>query len=197
MGIAAQDDSWLMEDYLRIRNGKNAIRYNRLLSQLEKAGEVEETFIPMKINDDLQPDRGEGYDLVLRVDGQEEDDYEDELFMESWDHSFDDKPVNQYGEKWQLVQGTYLNSVINDIIKDVQIDPCADGPRMESLELGSLHICDDGHLIVSLYGGANGGGMRGEESNWGFYLALVKKFLTKLLEYDNNGKFFNDVWLVD
>ena len=38
---------------------------------------------------------------------------------ESWDPSYDDKPVNQWGEKWQKISGTYLNSVIDDIIKDV------------------------------------------------------------------------------
>ena len=191
-----QDDPWLIEDYLRIRNGKNAIRYNRLLDRLEKAGEVDETFIPMKFNDDLHPDRGEGYDLVLRVDGQEEDDYEDELFMESWDPAYDDQPVNQWGEKWQLITETYLNALIENIIKDVQIDPYEDGPKLESLSLGGLHICEDGHLIATIYGGANGGGFRGQESNWPFYLALVRKFLGKLMDYSNRD-YIKDVWLID
>ena len=67
---------------------------------------------------------------------------------------------------------------------------------MESLSLGSLHMCEDGHLIASFYGGANGGGFRGKESNWTFYMSLVRKFLGKLLDY-NNGDFVKDVWLID
>ena len=66
---------------------------------------------------------------------------------------------------------------------------------MESLSLGSLHICEDGHLIATLYGGANGGGFRGEETNWKFYLSLIRKFLGKLLDYEN-GNYFKDVWLI-
>ena len=118
------------------------------------------------------------------------------LTTESWDPSYDDKPVNQWGEKWQKISGTYLNSVIDDIIKDVQIDPFEDGPKIERLYLGSLHLCEDGHLIATIYGGANGGGFRGEESNWKYYLSLVRKFLGKLLDYDN-GQFFRDVWMID
>ena len=116
---------------------------------------------------------------------------------ESWNPDYDDKPVNQWGEKWQNVSGTWLNSVLYDIIKDVQIDPYEDDPKMESLTLGSLHMCEDGHLIATVYGGANGGGLRGhDESNWKFYLSLVRKFLSKILDY-NNGKFCRDVWLID
>ena len=38
---------------------------------------------------------------------------------ESWNLDYDDKPVNQFGEKWQKISGTWLNSVLYDIIKDV------------------------------------------------------------------------------
>lgn len=118
------------------------------------------------------------------------------LTTESWDPSYDDKPVNQFGEKWQKISGTFLNSVIDHVIKDVQIDPFESGPKMERLDLGSLHLCEDGHLIATIYGGANGGGFRGEESNWKYYLSLVRKFLGKLLDY-NSGSFFRDVWMID
>ena len=115
---------------------------------------------------------------------------------ESWDPSYDDKPVNQFGEKWQKISDTWLNSVIDHVIKDIQIDPFEDGPKIESLSLGSLHLCEDGHLIATIYGGANGGGFRGEESNWKYYLSLVRKFLGKLLDY-NNGQFCRDIWMID
>lgn len=119
------------------------------------------------------------------------------LINESWDPKYDDQPVNQWGEKWERLRGTYLNSVIESIMKDIRVDSSdEDGPRMERISLGSLHMCEDGHLIATIYGGANGGGFCGVESNWPFYLALVKKFLLKLLEYDN-GSFFNDVWMID
>lgn len=119
------------------------------------------------------------------------------LISESWDPKYDDQPVNQWGEKWERLSGTFLNSVIESIMKDIRVDSSdEDGPRMERISLGSLHICEDGHLIAEIYGGANGGGLRGVESNWPFYMALVKKFLLKLLDYDN-GNFFNDVWMVD
>ena len=63
------------------------------------------------------------------------------LISEGWDaFSYADKSVNQYGEKWQSVSGTYIDAAINDIIKDVQIDPYEDDPKMESLTLGSLHM---------------------------------------------------------
>lgn len=115
---------------------------------------------------------------------------------ESWDPKYDDQPVNQWGEKWEMLRGTYLNSVIESIMKDIQIDPTEDGPKIESLSLGSLHICEDGHLIATIYGGANGGGFRGMDSNWPYYMSLVRKFLGKLLNYDN-GNMFKDVWLID
>lgn len=118
------------------------------------------------------------------------------LISESWDaFNYDDKPENQYGEKWQSVSGTYIDAAINDIIKDVQIDLYEDGPKLESMSLGSLHICEDGHLIATFYGGANGGGFRGEETNWKFYMSLIRKFLGKLLDY-NNGDMFTDAWLM-
>jgi hypothetical protein len=118
------------------------------------------------------------------------------LINESWDPKYDDQPVNQWGEKWERLQGTYLNSVIESIMKDIQIDPTEDGPKMERLSLGSLHMCEDGHLIVTIYGGANGGGFRGMESNWPYYMSLIRKFLGKLLNYDN-GNMIKDVWLID
>ena len=115
---------------------------------------------------------------------------------ESWDPKYDDQPTNQWGEKWEMLRGTYLNSVIESIMKDIQIDPTEDGPKMESLSLGSLHMCEDGHLIATIYGGANGGGFCGIESNWPYYMSLVRKFLGKLLNY-NDGNMFKDVWLID
>lgn len=118
------------------------------------------------------------------------------LTTESWDPDYDDKPVNQFGEKWQKISGTWLNSAIDHVIKDVQIDPFEDGPKIESLSLGSLHLCEGGYLIATIYGGANGGGFRGVESNWKYYLSLVRKFLGKLLDY-SNGRFFKDVWMID
>lgn len=85
-----------------------------------------------------------------------------QLISESFDaFNYNDKPENQYGEKWQKVNGTYIDSVIDSIIRDIQIDPYDDGPKMERISLGSLHICEDGHLIATFYGGANGGGLRG------------------------------------
>ena len=115
---------------------------------------------------------------------------------ESWDPDYDDQPCNQFGEKWQIVKDTYLDQVIKDIMEDIQIDPYHDGPKMERLALGNLHLCEDGHLIATIYGGANGGGFRGIESNWPFYMSLVRKFLGKLLDYDNR-QFFKDVWMID
>ena len=41
------------------------------------------------------------------------------LTTESWDPDYDDKPVNQFGEKWQKISDTWLNSTIDYIIKDL------------------------------------------------------------------------------
>lgn len=79
-----QDDSWLMEDYLRIRQGHNAIKFRKLLGWLEKNGYVDETF--------LRPRKDKPYELVLKVSGEEKEQYEDDLFAESWNPSFYDKP---------------------------------------------------------------------------------------------------------
>lgn len=184
-----KDDSWIDEDYSRIKLGKNNIKYRKLLQCLNRDQYTSEEF--------LSPTDGMPYMLELSVTGQEEDDDEYELFSEGLDPKYADQPENQYGEKWERLSGTYLNSVIESIMKDIRVDSSdEDGPRMERMSLGDLHICEDGHLIAEIYGGANGGGFRGVESNWPFYLALVKKFLLKLLDYDN-GNMFKDVWMID
>jgi hypothetical protein len=118
------------------------------------------------------------------------------MVKESLDPEYADKPENQYGEKWQRVTDTYLNAVIDGIMRDIRIDPSDEGMRIERISISDLHICEDGHLVLEVFGGANGGGFTGVESNWPFYLSLVKKFLVKLLDY-NNGNFFKDVWLID
>ena len=119
------------------------------------------------------------------------------MVNESLDPEYADKDENQYGEKWSRIKDTYLNGILDSIMKDIRVDSSdEDGPRMERISLSDLHICEDGHLVAEIFGGANGGGMRGVESNWPFYLALVKKFLLKLLDY-KNGNFFKDVWLID
>ena len=190
------DDSWLAEDYSRIRRGRNDIKYRKLLEWLRKNGCLHEDFLPMGVRDD-KPVSLLPYTLTIAVKGDEDEDYDDyDLFKESWDSAFNDKPVNQYGEKWQALTDTYLNEAINDVIRDVQIEPYDTDPKLERLVLDSLHVCEDGHVVAEFYGGANGGGMRGEESNWKFYLALVRKFLEKLLDY-NNGSVFKNVWLID
>ena len=179
------DDYYLWQDYMRILDGHNKLLKDKRMGYLKRNGKISETFLTGK------------YSLELEIDNQDMGDDDDwVLFSESWDPEYDDQPVNQWGEKWQRVTGTYLNSVIESIMKDIQIDPTEDGPKMESLSLGSLHMCEDGHLIATIYGGANGGGLRGVESNWPFYMSLVRKFLGKLLDYDN-GSFFKDVWMID
>lgn len=185
------DDQWLLEDFTRIKYGKDEILFRKILKQLRQKGEHEETFI--------SPRHGKPYalNLVLSYD-EDEDGFEDELglYKESWDPSFYDKPENQYGEKWMHITGTYLNGVLEDIIKDVQIDPFQDGPKLERLSLSCLNICEDGHLVAEFYGGANGGGFRDDDCNWKFYLSLIRKFVGKVLDYAN-GDFFKDVWLID
>lgn len=179
------DDYYLWQDYMRILDGHNKLLRDKRMGYLKRNGKISETFLTGK------------YSLELEIDNQDMGDDDDwGLFSESWDPEYDDQPVNQWGEKWERLSGTYLNSVIESIMKDIQIDPTEDGPKMESLSLGSLHMCEDGHLIATIYGGANGGGLRGVESNWPFYMSLVRKFLGKLLDYDN-GSFFNDVWMID
>ena len=182
-----KDDNWLMDDYSRIKSGRNNMRYAKNLKWLKKNNALAEQFIA--------PLKGKPYEIQLSVSGGAEE-IQPDLFAESWDPSYYDKPENQYGEKWMHITGTYINGVIEDIIKDVQIDPFQDGPKLESLSLSCLNLCDDGHLVAEFSGGANGGGFRGEDCNWKFYLSLIRKFLGKLLDYDR-GDFFNDVWLID
>ena len=181
------DDYCLWQDYTRILDGHNKLYRDKCMGWLKKNGKISETFLTGKYSLELKVD--------IHDDWEEDDDWE--LFSESLDPEYGDKPENQYGEKWMRIQSTYLNGILDSIMKDIRVDSSdEDGPRMERMSLGDLHICEDGHLIAEIYGGANGGGLRGVESNWPFYLALVKKFLLKLLDYDNGG-FFKDVWMVD
>ena len=179
------DDYYLWQDYTRILDGRNKLFRDKRIGWLKKDGKIEETFLTGK------------YSLELEISDDKDRDEETWFVAESMDPEYGDKPENQYGEKWMRLQSTYLNGILDFIMKDIRVDSSdEDGPRMERMSLGDLHICEDGHLIAEIYGGANGGGLRGVESNWPFYLALVKKFLLKLLDYDN-GDFFKDVWMVD
>lgn len=68
-----------------------------------------------------------------------------------------------------------------------------DGPKLERLCISSIHILKSRNLIVTLFGGANGGGMRGG-CNLKYYLCLVRKLLEKLVGV---CKPFEDAWLID
>lgn len=114
--------------------------------------------------------------------------------VESWQPDFDDKPVNQWGEKWQkLKQTDWLYALVDDAAKDCQIDLYEDGPKLESLNISSIHILKNRNLIVTIFGGANGGGMRGG-CNLKHYLCLVRKLLGKLV---GCCKPFEDARLID
>ena len=57
-----------------------------------------------------------------------------------------------------------------------------------------MHIVNSSNnLIVTVFGGANGGGIEGV-SNFKIYLAVVKKFISKLLD---DKHIFTDSWLID
>lgn len=74
-----EDDSWLMEDYSRIKNGKNHIRYDKNLFWLEKNKQISEDFI--------SPTKGLPYTLWLKVSGKEVEDYDElGLFKEGFDY---------------------------------------------------------------------------------------------------------------
>ena len=112
------------------------------------------------------------------------------MVKESLDPEYGDKPENQYGEKWMRLQSTYLNGILDSIMKDIRVDSSdEDGPRMERMSLGDLHICEDGHLIAEIYGGANGGGFRGVESNWPFYFTSFN--LSYIIQFSESGSIFS------
>lgn len=68
-----------------------------------------------------------------------------------------------------------------------------DGPKLERLNIDSVHLMSNSNLIVTVFGGANGGGMRGG-CNFKYYLCLVRKLLEKLV---GCCKPFADAWLID
>ena len=114
--------------------------------------------------------------------------------VERWEPDFDDKPVNQWGERWQsLSRSNWLFNTIEEAAKDCQIDLFDDGPKLERLGIDSVHMMASGNLIVTIFGGANGGGMRGG-CNLKHYLCLVRKLLEKLV---GCLKPFQDSWLID
>lgn len=116
---------------------------------------------------------------------------------ESWKPEYDDKPVNQWGEKWtKLPNSHYVVGHIDDVADDCQIDPSTRGPKIDNLNVSSVHAFSDGRLLVTVFGGANGGEMPGECS-FKLYLALVKKFINKLLDGHSDDQMFEDAWLVD
>ena len=117
------------------------------------------------------------------------------LVSERWDPEYDDKPVNQWGEEWKkLSSDNYIVAFIERIADDCRIDPTESGPTIDRLGINSVHIVkSSSNLIVTVFGGANGGSIAGE-SNFKIYLAIVKKFISKLLE---DKRMFTDSWLID
>lgn len=114
--------------------------------------------------------------------------------VESWQPDFDDKSVNQWGERWQKLKSTdWLYALVDGAAKDCQIDLYEDGPRLEKLNISSVHILKNRNLIVTIFGGANGGGMQGG-CNLKYYLCLIRKLLEKLV---GCCKPFADAWLID
>ena len=114
--------------------------------------------------------------------------------VERWEPDFDDKQVNQWGERWQsLPRSDWLFATVEEAAKDCQIDLFDDGPKLEKLRIDSIHMVKSGDLIVTIFGGANGGGMKGG-CNLKHYLCLVRKLLEKLV---GCCKPFSDSWLID
>lgn len=114
--------------------------------------------------------------------------------VESWKPDFDDKPVNQWGERWQKLKSTdWLYALVDSAAKDCQIDLYDDGPRLEKLHISNVHILKNRNLIVTVFGGANSCGMQGG-CNLKYYLCLIRKFLEKLV---GCCKPFADAWLID
>ena len=119
------------------------------------------------------------------------------LLTERWEPKYDHLPLNQWGERWvSLPSNHYVVCHIDRIAKDCQIDPDSDGPKVDHLGISSVHAFSDGRLLVTVFGGANGGQMPGE-CNFKLYLAVVKKFINKLLDGHGDDQMFDDAWLVD
>ena len=115
---------------------------------------------------------------------------------ENWNPKFDDKPVDQFGQKWvKLDRSHYIVSHLTDIANDCQLDPSRRGPKLDSLSIDLVHAYSNGDLIVTVFGGSNGGGIEGI-CNFEVYLALVKKFISKLVGQGSDGT-FQKAWLVD
>lgn len=110
------------------------------------------------------------------------------LLMEDWIPDYDDKPVNQWGEKWMDIPSSdWIFVVVNDIVKDCQADPDEEH-KEDSLRLSSVHRTEYDDYIITVFGGCNGAGT---ERKLVTYLAVVKKLVKKLLEQ------FGHVWLID
>ena len=118
------------------------------------------------------------------------------VISESWNPSFDKKPQNQWGEPWRILDNTnWLRNSIESVANDCRIDPSNDSLKIDRLTIDCIHLLEDtGNLIVSIFGGANGGSIVGH-CNFTIYLALVKKFICKLL--DHSLSLFEDAWLIE
>lgn len=118
------------------------------------------------------------------------------MISERWEPKYDDMPYNQWGEKWvALPPNHYVVCHINSIAKDCEIDPSDDDTKIDRLNVDSVHAYSNGNLIVTVFGGANGGTMPGK-CNFEIYLALAKKFISKLTKHGSDPM-FEDAWLVD
>ena len=63
----------------------------------------------MGFDDNLVPTSKDECNLVLRVEKDDDGSWDElGLYKESWDPDFDNKPVNQWGEKWQSITDTYI-----------------------------------------------------------------------------------------
>ena len=100
-----------------------------------------------------------------------------------------ENPGAEFGENWKQVPiDDYPRWKVNDIVKDVQLQPDEDH-RADSLSLGGLWKVNN-HYVVKLYGGTNGS----QDTRITLaYLAVVRKFAKKMLD-DGVAE---DIWLLD
>ena len=110
------------------------------------------------------------------------------VILEDWIPEYDDKPVNQWGERWfKVPNNDAMSEIVDEIVKDCCADPDLDF-MPDNIRLSSLHRVEGGYYIATVFGGCNGGG---DYRKTIVYLSVVKKFAKKLLEK------FGRVWLVD
>lgn len=107
--------------------------------------------------------------------------------FERWDPDLENKPKNEFGEKWKMLSGrSNVCKAVEKVLKDCGAEHEIGVNRMYLISVHQIE--PNGHYIACFGGGANGGR---DDDGWIKYFNIVKKVTKGLVDE------FGDVWMLD